>query len=143
MKTDSERLLEKVSNLGGEGCWIWAGSKNATGYGGFRFRGQTKLVHRVAYELFVGDPSGLLVCHSCDTPLCVRPSHLFLGTVKDNSADMVAKGRHAGQRRTHCPKGHALEDTAYVWRGKRSCSVCMKAASRRHYERMVAANVVA
>lgn len=54
---------------------------------------------RLSYELFIGPRNGLFVCHHCDNPNCVRPSHLFLGTNNDNRQDSVQKRRHAhGER---------------------------------------------
>jgi hypothetical protein len=77
-------------------CWNWSGSKNALGYGRL-FISKTKAVmaHRFSWEIHQGQiPKGLLVLHRCDTPSCVRPDHLFLGTSKDNSQDMVKKIRN-------------------------------------------------
>src|SRR3990167_6332282 len=77
-------------------CWLWLGAKLKKGYGVFRETcpRRSVLAHRVAYELANGPiPGGKFVCHHCDNPSCVRPSHLFLGTQKDNMADCSRKGR--------------------------------------------------
>ncbi len=77
------------------GCWLWTGSRNQKGYGWSRIQGiSTRMAHRISWLLHRGDiPEGVLVCHKCDTPSCVNPDHLFLGTQKDNLLDMSRKGR--------------------------------------------------
>lgn len=78
------------------GCWLWSAGYGAAGYGGARLNGRCEGAHRVAYILAVGPiPSGMSVCHRCDTRGCINPDHLFLGTVRDNLTDMRAKGRQA------------------------------------------------
>lgn len=58
------------------------------------WRGKHEGAHRIAYMVFKGPiPGGMVVCHRCDTPKCVRPGHLFLGTKADNTRDMFKKGR--------------------------------------------------
>lgn len=85
----------------GADCWLWSGFNNPKGYGNFTIEsGRVVLSHRFAYEISVGViPEGSCVLHRCDTPACVNPAHLFIGSKADNNADMMAKGRYArGER---------------------------------------------
>ena len=82
-----------------DGCWLWTGHPmKHGGYGaiGVIYGGKTRMIraHRFSWEIHNGPiPTGLCVLHSCDTPLCVRPDHLFLGTQQENLEDMRRKGR--------------------------------------------------
>jgi len=79
------------------GCWIWQSQ-------GIEPYGKIQLTHKpsrkVAAHRFSAWISGMpvtddiLVCHHCDTPRCVNPEHLFLGTAADNARDKTAKGRN-------------------------------------------------
>lgn len=91
------RFFEKVV-FGLNDCWVWRGHVDEIGYGRFPYEGENK-AHRVAYALFNGAiPNGMLVLHKCDNRQCVNPAHLFLGTQKDNMADMSAKDRGVAPR---------------------------------------------
>lgn len=80
--------------LARSGCMEWQGPRTELGYGRARFDGAPSKAHRVAWILTNGPiPAGLAVCHRCDNPPCCNTSHLFLGTIKDNTRDMVAKKR--------------------------------------------------
>lgn len=100
-----ERFWAKVTKTAG--CWLWTGCV-VRRYGQFGVSpGVSARAHRFSYELAYGPiPEGMFVCHKCDTPLCVNPTHLFLGTNSDNQLDAVQKGLHHRTRQTHCKRGH-------------------------------------
>lgn len=93
--------------------------------------------HRVSYSIEYGEfEDSLLVCHTCDNPPCVNPSHLFLGTHQDNADDKMSKNRHSGKSKTHCYNGHLLDqDNTYLHDSKRHCRMCRRAADARRRER--------
>lgn len=95
----NERFWCRVDKSGGEdACWPWLGPRFGGGYGQVYFHGRGQGAHRVAHLLGNGGlDSTLKVLHHCDNPPCCNPKHLFVGTAKDNSTDMVAKGRQRGR----------------------------------------------
>lgn len=99
-RSAEERFWEKVDKS--KECWMWkANTKKRSGYGRFWYQGRNVFAHRFSWMLAFGvlDDKKLRVLHKCDTPGCVNPQHLFLGTDTENIADRDSKGRMAwGER---------------------------------------------
>jgi len=126
-----------------EGCWEWQGTKSR-GYGCFHAfldgKRRTVKAHRGSFSIHNGVeiPEGLDVMHSCDNPGCVNPSHLSLGTRKDNMQDAASKGRICTigwSMHTHCSKGHLLsgENVYLTKQGHRKCRECNRIQQRNSY----------
>ena len=83
------RSIHKTST-----CWLWQGAVGSTGYGVLTIEKRQHYAHRLSWEMHYGRiPDDKIICHHCDTPLCVNPTHLFLGVQADNIHDALRKGR--------------------------------------------------
>lgn len=89
--------LKTSSQPAERGCIVWTGYCNKDGYGILSFGGKMQIkAHRLSWIINNGPiPARMVVCHHCDNPACIEPSHLFIGTQRDNIDDMMRKGRHA------------------------------------------------
>lgn len=141
-ESDAARFWAKVEKT--DGCWLWRGARDPEGYGNFSTCVDGKLryhrAHRFAYVLATGAeiPDGAVVAHRCDNPPCVRPDHLWPATPRENTRDMVEKGRQvvAARRIDVCRQGHAFD--GHNGR-QRTCSVCDRAKHARYRARRRAA----
>ena len=88
------RFWAKVRRIADDECWEWIGDVTNEGYGKFKVKKQSHSSHRMAWLICRGQiASEMCVLHKCDNRLCVNPSHLFLGTNRQNTQDMMSKGR--------------------------------------------------
>ncbi|AAP34081.1 gene 2.8 [Escherichia phage T7] len=91
-----EKILERIK-VTSSGCWEWQGATNNKGYGQVWCSNTGKVVY--CHRVMSNAPKDSTVLHSCDNPLCCNPEHLSIGTPKENSTDMVNKGRsHKGYK---------------------------------------------
>lgn len=141
MKNTRESIVARFA-VAENGCHLWTGYIDPAGYGQVSLETETRKVHRLFHEWFIGPiPEGLSVDHECHNSdpscsggpkclhrRCVNPAHLIARDHRDNRS-------RASRRRTHCSKGHELTaDNTYVSKdGERRCRECYRARSRAHY----------
>jgi len=96
----AQRFWSKVERRDANECWKWLGGVGRSGYGLFWDGTKVRTASRIAYLLSKGDPAKFQVHHTCDNPVCCNPSHLWLGTQRQNMIDMAKKGRTRKNRVT-------------------------------------------
>lgn len=142
--SSAKRFWAKVNAGADNECWLWTASTFKFGHGAFWFNGKVWGAHQFSYLLHNQDyDEKKFVCHTCDVPQCVNPSHLYLGDHESNMQDMVERGRAnggnrgGGERRptfyTHCPHGHLwTKENTYLEAGKyKRCKICRAASARK------------
>jgi len=140
--TAEQRLERGYTPDPNSGCWLWVrGQRNKKSlYGSLTFKRKVIYAHRLSYETFVGPvPPGLDVLHKCDTPACVNPQHLWVGTHTENMRDCMEKGRNPTMlKRSHCKQGHSLiglnvKLTKKNGKIERLCKECSNLKQRARY----------
>lgn len=135
-----ERLLAGTSKSAG--CWEWQGQVDRDGYGRMTVNYRPHLVHRVAYELFIGAiPEDYEIDHLCRNRPCVNPAHLEAVTKRENSLRSLSPPAINAQK-THCIHGHEFtpENTRIDKSGRRGCRACGREQMRKYYQQRKAAS---
>ena len=132
LKSTYDKVMSKTKKVGD--CLEFTGAKT-NGYGRVGINGKHFTTSRFVWSHHHGPiPEGLFVLHRCDNSPCLNVDHLFLGTAKDNTQDMMKKGRaNFGIRnaeKTHCSNGHPFSGSNVITpkRGGRACRECWRQA---------------
>jgi hypothetical protein len=107
-KNTPEKFWKHVKKGKPNKCWKWTGLKDKDGYGKWSINYKSIRAHRYSYQIHKGNiPKNQHICHSCDNPSCVNPTHLWTGTPNDNIQDKVKKGRQYRIYKTETEKRKA------------------------------------
>jgi len=113
---DEARFWAKVHKLNEpDGCWVWIAGQTKDMYGKFSIYKDKKCIdiraHHYSWQLHIGRPvpKSMVICHKCDKPYCVNPTHLFIGTTQDNTKDRDNKNRQAKGEKINFAKLTAKE----------------------------------
>jgi hypothetical protein len=105
-QSDVDRFWNSVDIVEESECWLWSKGLTQDGYGKFKCKHKTWVASRFAYYITRGFlPDGMLICHKCDNPKCCNPSHIYLGTSKENLREASLKGHLRGM-----PNGRKLQN---------------------------------
>lgn len=137
------RIIVSVDEYSGTPCWIWVGGDvdkrpGKGGYARYKRLGKRRVVHRLMYELLVGEiPEGMCLDHLCRNRSCCNPSHLEAVTAKENikRGDTGKELARKQRAKTHCPHGHEYtpDNTYYVMPHKgRACITCRQLRRAKH-----------
>lgn len=123
------RFWERVAVTDSDKCWLWTGKPTRQGYGQFKVGHRVLLVHRIAYEIKVGEiTDGQEIGHRCPNYHCVNWRHLKAGTHAEHMQFNNAGENHYETAVTHCPNGHPYDEENTYWSGPkrtwRRCREC-------------------
>lgn len=114
-------------------CWIWTAGKQSKGYGTFGLRKKNVLAHRLSYIVSNGVIlDNLVLDHLCRNHICVNPKHLEAVKERDNVRRGTMMSRQLSK--THCPRGHSLNEfnlvKSGIKRGSRQCKACHRTSAK-------------
>ncbi len=116
-KSLGDSFAEKFIPEPNTGCWLWIGAIQHRGYGMLMGRRNRKALRATHVSLQLAGrpvPAGLWALHSCDTPSCVNPDHLFHGDRRANTEDRDRKGRNKIVRGSKSPRSQITESKALL-----------------------------